>query len=71
MEKTCAAPGSWTVCVLCHGVCENLMLELREHVGWSYGHRMQGSKDRNVIRTWHSRPYTVNPLTRTSMDAQV
>ena len=61
------------VCVLCHGVCENLMLELREHVGWSYryGHRMQGSKDRNVIRTWQSRPYTVNPLTRTSMDAHV
>jgi hypothetical protein len=49
------------VYVLCHGVCE--MLELREHVGWSYGHRMQGSKDRNVIRTWHSRP--MNPLART------
>lgn len=42
-------------CVCYVMVCAR-MLELWEHVGWSYGHRMQGSKDRNVIRTWHSRP---------------
>lgn len=63
MEETCAAPGSWTVYVLCHGVCKNKSSNCGSMWDGATGTQMQGSKDRNVIRTWYSRP--MNPLART------